>query len=214
MPETEIGGDQIRFQPTAWTVVREARDGSGDALDTLMDTYWKPVYFFIRRRGNDIETSKDLAQGFFANLLERDFLRNVSAEKGRFRTFVLAALQHFLSNERDRAAAKKRGGGWNLQRAEVELASADPTPEEAFRRQWAAETLARAMMSLKAEASPEDMALLAGADRPDLSVTDRKNRLHRLRLRLRELLREVIRPSVDSEGEVESEIREIHAAIS
>ena len=108
--ETEMGGGCIRFQPTAWTVVREAKDGSRDALDRLIDTYWKPVYFFIRRRGNDIEASKDLTQSFFAALLEKEFIRDVSSDKGKFRSFLLAAATHFLSNERDKARAQKRGG--------------------------------------------------------------------------------------------------------
>jgi hypothetical protein len=71
--ETAIGGDNVRFQPTAWTVVREAPEGSRDALDRLIAVYWKPVYFFIRRRGQDVESAKDLTQAFFGSLLEREF---------------------------------------------------------------------------------------------------------------------------------------------
>jgi DNA-directed RNA polymerase specialized sigma24 family protein len=214
MPEeTEIGGANQRFQPTAWTVVREAKDGSREAMERLIATYWKPVYFFVRRRGQDIEGAKDLTQSFFATALEKDFLNGVSAEKGKFRSYVLAALAHFLSNEYDRAHAKKRGGDFNFIEAEVELASADPTPEQAFRAKWAIDLLARAMSRLRTETSPEDLALLTGKTRPDLSATDRKNRLHRLRLRLRECLREEILPSVDRPEEVESEIRELFASL-
>jgi DNA-directed RNA polymerase specialized sigma24 family protein len=214
MPEeTETGGANVRFQPTAWTVVREAKDGSRDAMDRLISTYWKPVYFFVRRRGHDVEAAKDLTQAFFATALEKDFLKGVSSEKGKFRSYVLAALAHFLSNEFDRAHAKKRGGDFNFVEAEAELASADPTPEQAFRAKWAVDLLARAMSRLRTETSPEDLALLTGKTRPDLSVTDRKNRLHRLRLRLRECLREEILPSVDRADEVESEIRELFAAL-
>ena len=211
--ETETGGEEIRFQPTAWTVVREAKDGSRDAMDRLITLYWKPVYFYIRRRGHDVEGAKDLTQGYFATALEKDFLKGVSAEKGRFRSYVLAALSHFLSNEYDRAKAKKRGGEFNFVQAEAELASAEPTPEQAFRSKWAMEILGRAMARLRTETSTEDLALLTGGGRADLTVTDRKNRLHRLRVRLRECLREEILPSVDRADEVESEIRELFASL-
>jgi RNA polymerase sigma-70 factor (ECF subfamily) len=211
--ETEIGGENVRFQPTAWTVVREAKDGSRDAMDRLIALYWKPVYFYIRRRGQDVESAKDLTQAFFATALEKDFLKDVSADKGRFRSYVLAALAHFLSNEYDRAKAKKRGGDFNFVQAEAELAAAEPTPEQAFRSKWAMEILARAMARLRTETTPEDLALLTGGGRADLSVTDRKNRLHRLRVRLRECLREEILPSVDRAEDVESEIRELFAAL-
>jgi RNA polymerase sigma-70 factor (ECF subfamily) len=211
--ETEIGGSDVRFQPTVWTVVREARDGSREAMDRLIALYWKPAYFFIRRRGHDVESAKDLTQSFFATALEKDFLKGVSADKGKFRSYVLAALSHFLSNAYDRANARKRGGGLNFVEAEAELAAAGPTPEEAFRSKWAVEILARAMARLRTETPAEDLALLTGASRPDLSATDRKNRLHRLRLRLRECLREEILPSVEGPAEVESEIRELFAAL-
>ena len=211
--ETEIGGPGVRFQPTAWTVVREAQDGSRDAMDRLITSYWKPVYFFVRRRGHDVEAAKDLTQGFFATALEKDFLKGVSADKGKFRSYVLAALSHFLSNEYDRSKAKKRGGDLNFVEAEVELAAADPTPEQAFRSKWAIDLLARAMSRLRTETTPDDLALLTGKGQPDLSVTDRKNRLHRLRLRLRECLRDEILPSVDRAEDVESEIRELFASL-
>jgi RNA polymerase sigma-70 factor (ECF subfamily) len=211
--ETEIGGGNIRFQPTAWTVVREAKDGSRGAMDRLISLYWKPVYFYIRRRGQDVESAKDLTQAFFATALEKDFLKDVSADKGRFRSYVLAALAHFLSNEYDRVHAKKRGGDFNFVQAEAELAAAEPTPEQAFRSKWAMEILARAMARLRTETSPDDLALLTGGGRTDLSVTDRKNRLHRLRVRLRECLREEILPSVERTEDVESEIRELFASL-
>lgn len=212
--ETGIGGDNVRFQPTAWTRVREARDGSRDALDQLMGVYWKPVYFFIRRRGHDIEASKDLTQGFFGSLLERDFFSAVSADKGRFRSYLLGALAHFLSDQVDRSRARKRGGDFNFVRAESELVSSEATPEQAFRGRWAKEILSRAMARLKPEVSPDDLALLGGRESPELSVTDRKNRLFRLRARLRECLRQEILPSVDRPEDVDSEIRELFSAFS
>lgn len=212
--ETAIGGDNVRFQPTAWTVVRSAAVGSRDALDTLIAVYWKPAYFFIRRRGHDVESAKDLTQGFFGSLLERDFFARVSADKGTFRSYLLGALSHFLSDEYDRSRAKKRGADFNFVQAEVDLASAAPTPEEAFHSRWAHEILSRAMARLRTETSSEDLALLAGAARPDLSVTDRKNRLFRLRSRLKDHLRQELLPSLEAAGELDSEIRELFSALS
>lgn len=212
--ETATGGNVVHFQPTAWSIVRDAKEGSPQALEYLMSVYWKPVYFFIRRRGFDVETSKDLTQGFFGSLLEREFFRAVSRDKGRFRSYLLGALAHFLSDENDKARAIKRGGELNFVQAEEELASAAPTPEEAFRARWAQEILTRAVALLRAEAHPVDLDLLSGQPRPDLTVTERKHRLYRLRVRLRERLREVLLSSVDQPGEVDSEIRELFSAFS
>jgi len=122
--ETDIGGDRPGFQPTLWTMILRARDpGSPErrqALDQLIQAYWKPVYFFIRRKGRDVETAKDLTQSFFTAFVEKDFLKNVSPEKGRFRSFVLASLTYFLSDEYDRSRALKRGGGFHFVEAETE----------------------------------------------------------------------------------------------
>jgi len=211
--ETAIGGENVRFPVTAWAVVREAGEGSSDALGRLITVYWKPAYFFIRRKGHDVESAKDLTQGFFGSLLERDFFAAAAPGRGRFRTFLLAALGHYLSNERDRAHAKKRGGDFNLIEAERELSSSDPSPERAFLGKWALEILERAVSRLRAETSPEEFALLSGDSPPGLSETDRKNRRFRMRTRLRELLREEILPSVDRPEDVDSEIRELFAAI-
>ncbi len=211
--ETTLGGDDVRFHPTAWTIVRDAQQGSREALDRLITVYWKPAYFFIRRRGHDVESAKDLTQAFFGSLLEKDFLSAVSADKGKFRSYLLGALAHFLSNERARSGTQKRGGEFNLVDAERELTSSDPSPEKAFLGKWALEILERATTRLRIEVSSEDFALLSGESPPGLTETDRKNRRFRLRARLRELLREEILPSVDRESEVESEIRELFAAL-
>jgi RNA polymerase sigma-70 factor (ECF subfamily) len=195
-------------------MVRNAREGSRDALDRLIAVYWKPVYFYIRRRGHDVEAAKDLTQGFFGSLLERDSFGAVSSDKGTFRSYLLGALTHYLSDEKDRLRAQKRGGAFNFVQAELELASSEPTPDQAFRGRWAKEILSRAMARLGGTVAPEDLALLAGQARPDLSVTDRKNRLYRLRARLRDCIRQEILPSVERVEDVESEIRELFAALS
>ena len=216
--ETDIGGPKRGFTPTLWTVVMRAKDhqdpGRQNALEELLKIYWKPVYFFVRRRGHNVEFAKDLTQSFFAAFLEKDFLKSVSPQKGRFRTFLMAALSHFLSNEYDRARAKKRGGHLKFVEAEEDLASADSNPERAFFCQWATEVIARGTSRLRAETPPEDFRLLSGDAPPGMKVSVRKNRVHRLRVRLRELLREEIIPSVEDPAEAEEELRELLSSFS
>jgi len=214
--ETSIGGDQKTFQPTLWTLVLRAKDPNSpdrrQALDRLIQTYWKPVYFFIRRRGNDVETAKDLTQSFFTAFVEKDFLKSVAWEKGRFRSFLQACVKYFLSNEYDRASAQKRGGGFTFVQAEYELQAADSSPEQAFFKQWALDTLAQAVARLREECTPEDIALLTEGRSEGLSSFERKNRLSRMRMRLKERLREIIRASVELESDVDDEIDTLFSA--
>jgi DNA-directed RNA polymerase specialized sigma24 family protein len=101
------------FATTHWSVVLAAGQSAdaqaSEALEQLCRTYWYPLYVFVRRQGRSPEDAQDLTQGFFAQLLRKDFLSGVGPEKGRFRSFLLACLNHFLSDERDRAQALKRG---------------------------------------------------------------------------------------------------------
>jgi len=212
--ETSIGGAESRFQSTYWETVLRAKDGHADALEQLLAEYWKPVYFFIRRKGHDVESAKDLTQGFLGIFLEKDYLKSVSPELGRFRSFVMASLQHYLSDVRDRARAVKRGGRFNFVEAESDLSCAAPSPEKAFFKGWALTVLERAIEKLKKEVPPEDMDLLSGRFPEGMSVSVRKNRLHRLRAKLKEHLRNSILPNVEREAEVDSEIREILALLS
>jgi RNA polymerase sigma-70 factor (ECF subfamily) len=212
--ETSIGGPHTRFQSTLWSLIEEAKSGSPESLERLLADYWKPVYFFIRRRGHDVEDAKDLTQSFLESMLERDFLKGVSPGLGRFRSFVMACVTNFLSNHRDRLQARKRGGGINVIHAEIQLASADPGPELAFKKAWALETMERAVTRLRSLVSPEDMDLLGGASPPGLSPSQKKGRLHRVRKHLRECLRDEIRGLVDRESEIDSEFRELFAALA
>jgi RNA polymerase sigma-70 factor (ECF subfamily) len=207
--ETSTGGSRSRFQSTHWKNVLLARDGAADALEWLVGEYWKPIYFFIRRKGHDVENAKDLTQSFLGIFLEKDYLKDVLPERGRFRSFIMASLEHFLSDARDRARAVKRGGRLNFVQAESDLACAAPTPEKAFFKGWAISILERAIEKLRQEVSEEDMALLRGVAPAGMSVSERKNRLHRVRMKLKTHLREAIRPNVAGEREVDSELREI-----
>src|SRR5262245_30448005 len=134
-----------RFGTTPWTVVLQARQGGEEALLRLCQIYWSPLYSFIRRRGHPGAEAQDLTQAFFAHFLEHRALQTVTPIKGRFRSFLLVALKHFLDNEWHKAHTLKRGGGqviisWDdLKPEERErLAPNDQlTPEKAFHRRWA-----------------------------------------------------------------------------
>jgi RNA polymerase sigma-70 factor (ECF subfamily) len=205
--ETSIGGTESRFQSTLWETVLKAKEGSKDALDRLLEDYWKPVYFFIRRKGYDVEAAKDLTQGFLGVFLEKNYLGQVTPERGRFRSYIMACVQHYLSNERDRAQTLKRGGGFNFVQAENDLPSAAAGPEQAFFKGWALTILERAMARVAEEVPPEDLAMLSGVMPAGISASEKKNRLHQLRLKIRRHLREGILLASDNEAEVDSEIR-------
>jgi RNA polymerase sigma-70 factor (ECF subfamily) len=204
-----------------------------EALARLLETYWAPVYAFIRGKGLSAVDAEDLTQAYFARFLEKDYLTDFRPEVGRFRTFLRASISHFLANEWDRERAQKRGGG----RAPVSIDAAtveerlrlEPvdrlTPEAVFERQWAAAVLARCLDLLRheqAEAGARDRferlkPFLTG-DEPApgyaetaraLGLTESAVRVavHRLRRRFAAILREEVGRTVGSPVEVEAEIR-------
>lgn len=227
------------FRTTHWSAVLLAgRDSEPDAraaLEDLCRTYWYPLYVFVRRKGHAHADAQDLVQGFFGQLLERRDLAGVHPDKGRFRTFLLSALGHFLANEWHRTKALKRGG--NLQfvpletgdpenRFQREPATAD-SPEAGYDRAWAEQVLRSVLTRLRAENEREGGAerfeALKGfllGDRggePYAAVAERlgttesgiKSAVHRLRQRLRELFREEIARTVATETEIEDELRHL-----
>ena len=161
---TGIGGNAhhgaVAFTTTHWSVVLEAQGESPaaqEALEKLCRIYWRPIYSFLRRQGAGQEEAEDLTQGFFALLLERRNLSAVRKEKGRLRSYLLAALKHYLADERRRAMAIKRGKGERLipleelsveRRSEME--PADPvTAELIYERRWASTVLERVLNLLR-----------------------------------------------------------------
>jgi RNA polymerase sigma-70 factor (ECF subfamily) len=226
---------------THWSVVLSARDPasprSAEALELLCQTYWFPLYAFVRRRGHDPHTAQDFTQEFFARLLHRDYLKSAAPEKGRFRTFLLVALKHFLANEWDRQRAHKRGGGATLVSIDQELAesrlAAEPAhhlqPDVLFDRHWAMTLLDRTLSRLQGEYLSTGRAklfeLLRGclargdsalpyaeiAARLDLTEAAVKMAVQRLRARYRDLLRAEIADTVAAPGQVEEEIRHLFA---
>jgi len=146
-----------RFQTTRWTTVLAARDGrdrAGEAaMEALCRAYWYPLYAYVRRSGRSPEDAQDLTQAFFARLLERDFLRLVAPEKGRFRTFLLVALKRFLAQEWHKSQAIKRGGGVSFlpidtseaeRRYAIEVVD-ETSPEVLYDRRWALTLLERTL---------------------------------------------------------------------
>lgn len=230
-----------RFATTRWSLIRAAgRDdefASRRALSELCELYWFPVYSFVRRRGNDHDRALDLTQGFFTRLLERDGLATADPAKGRFRSYLLAACQHFLANQYDFAIAQKRGGGETLLSLNFDNADGrygvEPadghTAEQEFERRWALALLEQALAGLRAEyadAGKETLferlkGTLTGESPPladvaaelGLSEGAVKVAAHRLRQRYRERLRSAIAETVDSPDEIDGEIRALFAAL-
>ena len=150
-----------RFASTQWSLVlaagRRSTPDAEQALAKLCGAYWPPIYAYLRRRGYLAPEAEDLTQSFFVRLLEKNDLRDASPERGKFRSFLLASLKHFLANEWDRAKARKRGGQFQFISLE-EIASQedrrppDPqtlTPEEQFERQWALTALNRVIARME-----------------------------------------------------------------
>jgi RNA polymerase sigma-70 factor (ECF subfamily) len=232
-----------RFATTRWSVVLTAREGdpslAHEALATLCGLYWFPLYAYVRGRGASPEEAEDLTQGFFAHLLEKEALKRVDPAKGRFRSFLLASLRNFLSDERARETAKKRGGGATPVSLDAEEAegrySLEPahglTPERLFERQWALAVIEQALGRLSEryartgkEAQFEALKVfLSGEKRPvpyaeiaqQLGMTELavKVAVHRLRKRFRDVLREKIAHTVGDEKEIDSELRALYAAL-
>jgi RNA polymerase sigma-70 factor (ECF subfamily) len=227
--ETSIGGPDGRFRETLWTVILRSRDPGTrrESFARLIEVYWKPVYVYLRSRGLTIEDAKDAAQGFFIRFLEKDFLADVAPEKGRFRSFLLAALAHFLSKERRRDRAEKRGGGrvvpMDFAAAEAHLRPARD-PEEAFQREWAVALVETATARLREECAADGRGdefdrlapyltrgtRHAGELARSLGRTPKEvaRRLFALRSRLRTLIRALVAQSVSSRDEFDEEMKE------
>jgi RNA polymerase sigma-70 factor (ECF subfamily) len=233
-----------RFATTRWSQVLAAgadpEEDEGRALSSLCEAYWFPLYAYVRRLGYDRERAEDLTQAFFARLLEKRFLRDADPSRGRFRSFLLAAMRHFLSNERDHALAAKRGGRVAILPLEIETAEGvyvrevpdNETPDVVFERRWALATLQRALSLLRAEFERAGRLQLLEALEgfltgdaegvpyarvaAELLMTEAavKTAVHRLRRRFGTLLRDEIRQTVVDESEVDDEIRELFSALA
>jgi RNA polymerase sigma-70 factor (ECF subfamily) len=211
---------------------------AAEALENLCGTYWYPLYAFVRRRGYSPEDAQDLTQGFLASLLSTHALGNVHPAKGRFRSFLLASLNHFLANEWDKARTLKRGGGQpaiSLDTAETRYRaepSEEMSPDRIFERQWARTLLAQVATRLREdyEAAGKGplfnvlQVYLSGekglapyretAGQLGLGLDALKKAVERLRRRYGELLREEIAHTVSDPAEVDEEIRYLRSVVA
>src|SRR6266487_3606715 len=231
------------FATTHWSVVLAARatdaPQAAAALEKLCRTYWYPLYAYLRRRGYGEHDAQDLTQGFFAHLFERDWLHGVAKEKGRFRSFLLASLNYFLADQRDRANAQKRGGGrpiisFDAHEAEerYRLEPMDErSPDKLFERRWAMTLLDQVLARLAQEFSDAGKRELFNRLQPFLvegtgertyaesaravgmSEEALKKAVQRMRRRYHELFREEIAQTVASPEEVEEELRHLCAVL-
>jgi RNA polymerase sigma-70 factor (ECF subfamily) len=232
-----------RFASTRWSLVmaaaqRDSPDGEA-ALATLCRLYWYPLYAYARRRLPQAQDAQDLTQEFFARLLDQNYLRQADRQRGRFRSFLLAAFKHFLANEHERSHALKRGGSRTFlgldfdsgERRYRREPSHEVTPESLYERGWAVtlleqglarlrEELARAgkerlfeclKTTLTVDATPRPYSELAS----DLGMSAEalKVAIHRLRRRYRELIRAEIAQTVTTPEEIEDELRDLFAAV-
>ena len=232
------------FATTHWSVVltagRSDTTRARDALATLCKGYWYPLYAYVRRRGYSSHDAEDLTQEFFARFLQHHWVGAADREKGRFRTFLLSAMTHFLADEWDKARAQKRGGGAPMLPLEFDTAetrytrepSDNATPEQHFERRWAMILLQQVLNRLGKEYAEEGKAELFAALNPclvgertaqpydelartlSLSESAVKSAVHRLRQRYRELLRDEIAHTVAGLDEVEAELRHLIAVLA
>ena len=232
------------FVTTRWTVVlsagRKSSPQSDRALGDLCQIYWYPLYAYIRRQGRSKEDSEDLVQAFFARFLEKNYLEGLSAERGKFRAFLLASLKHFLANEWDKANRQKRGGGaqhlsldWQSADERFHLDPPDPaSPDRAYDRAWALALLERVIARLRSECVAGGKENLFDQAKGYLMVGQTAIRyaeaaqtlgldegavrvaVHRLRKRYRALLRDEIAQTLDDPAQVEDELRSLQAALA
>ena len=232
------------FFSTHWSLVLAAGEVSSPqgqaALEQLCRTYWYPLYAYLRRRGNDPSAAEDLTQGFFAQLLERNDLARLTRQGGHFRSFLLTALNHFLTNQYESAKALKRGGGQiilSLDDTEAEdryrrEPAHSESPDRLYERQWALALMETAMQQLAEEQTGAGKVELFALLRPFLSqepgpgtyaeIGQRLGvatgtlavQVHRLRERYRQLIRCAVAQTVASPLEIDEEMRHLLAALA
>lgn len=234
----------MAFEDTRWSLVHRAAsagDGAQEALASLCQAYWQPLYSFLRARGYSKDDASDLLQGFFLVLIEKNFIQVARPEAGRFRSFLLTALVRYVSNDSAKNRALKRGGGVLHIRIDADEAemlhdripSGQGTPEEIFERQWALGILERALDELSRtyrDAHKEKLfealsPVLANAGGPDvdyLAVCERlqmtpgavRVAAHRLRQRYRDTIRKIVMETVSTEAQVDEELAHLVAILS
>ena len=237
----EVADERARtaatFNTTHWTIVLACRDqddsrAAEEALANLYQTYWYPLYAYIRRCGYSEHDAEDLVQGFYAHIHEKHALAKADRQRGKFRTFLLSSLQNFLANENERSRAQKRGGGRELIRLDAEDAKEryqldrvhSVTPEKIFEMRWAHALLDQTLAGLRADfaargkqrlfeglqtfltADSGETSYQKAADNLGLPLSAVKTSVHRMRLEYRTRLREEIGCTVSCPEEIDEEL--------
>jgi RNA polymerase sigma factor (sigma-70 family) len=242
--ETPAEGRAQWFATTHWSVVLTAGQGGSPnaeaALEKLCRAYWRPLYAYMRRRGYNFHDAQDLTQEFFARLLQQNALGSVDRHRGKFRSFLLASLNHFLANEYERASAAKRGSGkWLLslddqadEAAYSHKSDTNLSPEGVYEKRWAITVLEQAFARLRDESAragrsqlfDQLKAFLAdGTDGGDYKVLAAKLGMtanavavavYRLRQKYREIVRDEVAQTVGSLDQIDEEVRHLFAALA
>lgn len=243
-PDPGCPGQVAAFPTTHWSVVLKAGEESNaaaaSAMEALCRSYWYPLYAYVRRKGHTPGDAEDLTQGFFARLLQKNFLSTVDQRKGKFRSFLLASLEHFLAKEWNRAHRVKRGGLCQFismdqfdgeERYRLEPRD-NRTPEALYDRSWALAVLSTTMTRLQEEYEREGKgevfaalkAFLSGdpdeqryediGSRLGLSYGAARVAVHRLRTKYGEVLRDVVAQTVATREEVDEELKQLLAALA
>lgn len=232
------------FATTHWSVVlaagAERSAAAGEALENLCRTYWTPLYVYVRRRGYPHEDAQDLTQQFFANFLQKDYFQRANPARGRFRSFLLSSLDHFLVNQWKRSHRQKRGGEsppFSLDAGQAEQLLARETaekltPEQAFEKRWALTLLERVLTALRLEYADAGQAAVFAelanhlwgkeetssfaqiGERLGLSEAAARGAMYRLRQRYRDRLRSEVAHTVSDFTEVDAELRHLIGVVS
>ncbi len=242
--EDPVQTDKHRFATTHWSVVltagRKSSPKQKQALEALCQSYWFPLYAYLRQRGCDRHQAEDITQAFFAYLLEKEDLQKAAPQTGKFRSFLLVRLKGFLSDERKRARAKKRGGGRRIVSLAIQDAEGQYTlepasqlsPERLFEKSWALKVLERTMDRLEGEMAKKNRQALFDhlkvyltTDKDsipyqgmaaELNMTEGSVRVavHRLRRQYSRLLRDEIAQTVADEEQIDEELESLFAALA
>ena len=247
MPGTDRESERAAphvFATTHWSVVLAAGDQSSPeteaALSRLCQSYWFPIYAFVRKKGHSPEEAQDLVQEFFAGFLEKNYVAKADRERGRFRCFLMTSMENFLHNQNDRARAQKRHGGRQLISLDQQDAEAryrrepriETNPARTFEQRWATTLLNTVLTRLQNEfrtsgrselfdalqahlwGDSESIGYAQLAERFGLTLANVKVTAHRLRQRYRELLREEIAHTVGSPDQIDDEIQHLMKVVS
>jgi len=249
MAATGNDGDKLPqaggfFATTHWSVVLAAKAGNSlqanVAMENLCRAYWPPLYAYIRREGHGATEAQDLTQEFFARLLAKDYLQHLRHQEGKFRSFLLKLMKHFLSDERDKASAQKRGGGMTFvsldetsaEERYLDASSNGLSPDQIYDRRWAQMVMERALKRLREEyiaggkaalfeqlkdIQPGEHGITSYAEmgaQLGLAKGTIASAVHRLRKRHREILREAIAQTVARPEEIDEEIRNLLGVLS